>query len=225
VQRRPRRRLDEVAQLVDVVDVDLVLHADRAHDVEPGAGETEPGEGPDGAVEALVGLDEADGDEAERVGADAEGGADGGAIVRVDLGGEVGAVMDDLDPVRAEAEGFGEGGALGLGVHLDPPRRRPQAPQELAVHAGAPLRLELVDAELDVVGADAGAEQRCGHGEAFGDRRRVRVEDVGVVLDDDAVVAGDPPGERGRAAWATQPEVVVRGGRLRRQHLDLVALE
>ncbi len=50
------------------------------------------------------------------------------------------------------------------------------------------------------------------------------IEDVGVELDDDLVVAAHPAGQDQRPPGTVQVEVVVGGGRAGREDLDLVAL-
>ncbi len=216
--------VDQGLQVGGVAHEGRLLHAHRAHDVEPGTGGGQPREGAHRAVEALVRLDEADGQEGEGVVGDAQrrpGLAPGG-------GGppdEVGAVLDHLDPVRRHAEGAHQLLPLHPGVHDDPVHGPPHLAhgQPVGGMPAAPPVVDLVHPHLDLWGQPEGQGQRRGGLQALPRAGGHREEHVGVELDDDAVVAAYPLGQGQPAPRAEQVEVVVRRGRGGREHLDVVA--
>jgi hypothetical protein len=177
-------------------------------------------------VEALVGLDEPDAQEDEGVVRQAEtppgpGPVQGGAAH------ERLAVVGHLDPGRRHAERAQERLALGLGVQHQAVHRAPHGG-----HGRAHRRRGVAERVVDLVHPDLGAagqpegEREGGAGDGVGaGTARDLVEEVGVELDDEAVVGPDPLGQGQPAPWPPQVEVVVGGRRPRREHLDVVALE
>ena len=166
----------------------LVVDPDRADDVEAGALRGEPGEGPDGPVEALVGLDEADAEEHVLVAAGGRGWPGRVARSAVVRGDEVGAVVDEHDPRGRQAEPLEQLVAL-LGRVDRAPGRRPRSIEpggatDDGSRRVAPAVVDLVDAELDLAAPPERGAEREASVPMRGPGSAAPVEDVGVELDD-----------------------------------------
>ena len=182
-------------------------------------------QGGDRPVEPLVPGDEPDAEEHELVGGDAQHGS-GLVAVERGVGHEVLAVLDEVDPRPRHPEGVDQLVALGLVVDLDAVERLQQEAGGTARHVGG-LAPALVDLVQHQRGGRTGPQGRAEREEAHQphlEGGRLGEEHVGVEVDDEAVEAPGEPRQAAHAARVVQVEVVVRGRRPGREHLDVVAL-
>ncbi len=89
----------EPAQLVEVIEVLRLLDPDRSHHLQTTPASASAGKGPDGSIEALVGLDEPDGEEDEVFLGQAQS-PPGGRAVDDGAGREVRSVVGHGDALR-----------------------------------------------------------------------------------------------------------------------------
>jgi hypothetical protein len=225
VQVHARGGLDQGLELGQIGQVLGFVDSDRADHVQRAALGAEAVEGPHGQVEGLVGLDEPDGQEDQLVVGEAER-APGRVPGHGGAADEVGAVGGDGGALGPDPERLDHVAPLQLGVQLDAldPPPQPAGGRPVGAAAAPDRVVDLVDDHLGAPGRpDRGQQGQADHGVA--DRGgRDGIEDVGVELDDDLVVAADPAGQHQRPPGAVQVEVVVGGRRAGREHLDLVAL-
>ena len=123
-------------------------------------------------------------------------------------------------------EGVDQLVALGLVVDLDAVERLQQEAGGAARHVGG-LAPALVDLVQHQRGGRTGPQGRAEREEAHQphlEGGRLGEEHVGVEVDDEAVEAPGEPRQAAHAARVVQVEVVVRGRRPGREHLDVVAL-
>ena len=114
---------------------------------------------------------------------------------------------------------------LDRGVEQQPIDRPPHAQRQRAVAAPVAkgLVVELVHDDL-ALAREAAGDHQPGRAHRVIARRDTDVEeDIGVILDHQPIEAADSSCERDRTSTVAKVEPLVRRGRRRREHLDLVA--
>ncbi len=214
MEDRSRRLADREGELVAVLQERLLVDSDRAHDVQLCTGPRRAArrERRDRAVETLVGLDEADGDEHELVGGQPQRHP---RVVTVDggVGHEARAVGHDGRVVLRDRPDRKEPVALDCRVEDELVDGSPHACGETAVAPSVSQRLvvELVDDNLARV-RESERHHETGRADGVISRRDTDAEEhVGVELHDEPVEPAHSSGERRRTASIAQIQPLVRG--------------